>query len=896
MSLKPTRKNIPKYLQHPVEQKIPIKPSIEQNENNPQIWMDITKARTSIYPKQQLVNDALRTSTPPKTTSLNIIESIFNTNYKHFKENKNPLENPPRHGNLMSLLYSKDLIRISYSQLGKNKGALTPGVDPDTPDSFSEEKIDKLHQSLKNKTFKWSPTKRVFVPKPGKTKKRPLGIPNFNDKIVQNNIKLILTAIYEPEFEFVDANYGFRPNKGCMNPIRRIRLETHGMDTAIEADIVGAYDNVNHKKLKEILNKRISDQLFLSLIYSGLKAGIMVDGTFQDSFLGTPQGGIASPILFNIYMNEFDKFIKFDPKIQNLLTKTSTVKTEISRDYSRIEKAIETKRSILLRIKQSNPSELLESRLPNTLDLIKFYKLKTLEGIILPDNQIEKNIITIYSHKPSELDSSLASEYESKRKITNTNLTVKNIKDYTTNEQNIIKTYNNYRATLNRTRKILKEQILIPNPNLATQFRNQEIKNLEMDIDELTKEMLDTTRLDPERKQPGILYLRYADDWILFTRGDPQLPLTIKEIAEHWLEIELELSLSEEKTKITIIKKQKAHFLGFEIFRQKNPKIIKKLSPSNVSYNQRYGTNTQVMPDIERLTSRFKIKNYINKDEFPLSVGSLTVLEPHQIVEKFNQFMMGIGNYYAVEIDRLSSLNKWHYFLYYSCLKTLAHKQKSSIAKIITKYGYLDISDTNRNKNPNHQKTAYNRRIVIKYQLQKQQTRYFTLLNYKEFMMKVSKLRERYRKKFSEIFNPNPIDFNLLKKVNWRTKFKLTTACTVCGSTTKLQNHHIRHMKGMKYTGFDKTIASLNRKQITVCENCHNSIHNGEYNKMSLSDIYDTQLAIPENKLKITDTFTNKTTIVKSNRNITIDENNKTYFNPELSKYLQEKEVVNQSA
>jgi hypothetical protein len=83
------------------------------------------------------------------------------------------------------------------------------------------------------------------------------------------------------------------------------------------------------------------------------------------------------------------------------------------------------------------------------------------------------------------------------------------------------------------------------------------------------------------------------------------------------------------------------------------------------------------MPDIERLTSRFKIKNYINKDEFPLSVGSLTVLEPHQIVEKFNQFMMGIGNYYAVEIDRLSSLNKWHYFLYYSCLKTLSHKQKS---------------------------------------------------------------------------------------------------------------------------------------------------------------------------------------------------------------------------
>jgi retron-type reverse transcriptase len=94
---------------------------------------------------------------------------------------------------------------------------------------------------------------------------------------------------------------------GTMNPTRRIRFSANGMNYAIEAYISGAYDNVDHKILKAILRKRIKDEKFLTLIYDGLKCALMTNGVYYDSFLGTPQGGIASPILFNIYMNEYER-------------------------------------------------------------------------------------------------------------------------------------------------------------------------------------------------------------------------------------------------------------------------------------------------------------------------------------------------------------------------------------------------------------------------------------------------------------------------------------------------------------------------------------------------------------------------------------------------------------
>ena len=216
---------------------------------------------------------------------------------------------------LYSLLYKKELLIQALGNIEKNKGRLTKGIDNTTIDGNSIKLIEELAEELKNGTFKFKPVLRVEVPKPkllkpGEPKKmRPLGLPTFKDKIVQESIRIILESIYEPIFQKLNCNYGFRPYKNTHQAILYIKYNATGSNLAIEGDIKGAYDNVNHDKMIKILSKRISDTKFLNLLYQGFKAGMFQDGKLKDSILGVPQGGIASPILFNIYMHEFDEFI-----------------------------------------------------------------------------------------------------------------------------------------------------------------------------------------------------------------------------------------------------------------------------------------------------------------------------------------------------------------------------------------------------------------------------------------------------------------------------------------------------------------------------------------------------------------------------------------------------------
>lgn len=211
---------------------------------------------------------------------------------------------------LMKVITDLDFIINSYERLSSNSGIHTKGTNPeDITDGKSLLDFKNLSEELKKGNFKWSTTKRIYIPKPGKTTKRPLGIPNLTDKIVQDLIRTILEEIYEPLFEKYNWNHGFRPKKGCLTAMDKIKNEAKGMTTAIEGDIKGAYDNVDHKILMNILKKKISDQRFLKLIKDGLEAQIMDNGKVLHSITGVPQGGIASPILFNVYMHEFDVFI-----------------------------------------------------------------------------------------------------------------------------------------------------------------------------------------------------------------------------------------------------------------------------------------------------------------------------------------------------------------------------------------------------------------------------------------------------------------------------------------------------------------------------------------------------------------------------------------------------------
>ena len=283
---------------------------------------------------------------------------------------------------LYSLLYKKELLIQALGNIEKNKGRLTKGIDNTTIDGNSIKLIEELAEELKNGTFKFKPVLRVEVPKPKllkpgePNKMRPLGLPTFKDKIVQESIRIILESIYEPIFQKLNCNYGFRPYKNTHQAILYIKYNATGSNLAIEGDIKGAYDNVNHDKMIKILSKRISDTKFLNLLYQGFKAGMLQDGKLKDSILGVPQGGIASPILFNIYMHEFDEFIynqmqeyidQFNEKEKRsykprskLYDKISTKFTRQKKKYYKLKASFGDKKFVELT--QQQQSLLLEER------------------------------------------------------------------------------------------------------------------------------------------------------------------------------------------------------------------------------------------------------------------------------------------------------------------------------------------------------------------------------------------------------------------------------------------------------------------------------------------------------------------------------------------------------
>lgn len=205
----------------------------------------------------------------------------------------------------------------AYAKISKNKGALTKGYQDDNMmEYFGKAEAEKLAREIGRGTYSFAPVKRTWIPKPGKKKKRPIDVPNQSDRIVQEAIRGMLEAIYEPVFKELGVttknlsnNYGFRPNLGCWSAIDKIEKYARHCNIVIEGDIVSAYNNVDHEILLKILRERITDKKFLDLIKQMLKSGVMDGETFEHTISGTPQGGIVSPLLFNIYMLEFDRYI-----------------------------------------------------------------------------------------------------------------------------------------------------------------------------------------------------------------------------------------------------------------------------------------------------------------------------------------------------------------------------------------------------------------------------------------------------------------------------------------------------------------------------------------------------------------------------------------------------------
>lgn len=226
--------------------------------------------------------------------------------------NKKSMGNPNEvFQNLYAVLLREDFIYSSISRLRGNKGINTSGTDNRTIDSFSVKDVNSIRGDLHRGEYKFAPARRIMIPKPGKSTKRPLGIPVFYDKIVQEMIRAILEAIYEPMFinKHQNVNFGFRPGRSVQDAIEYIRNKAKGTPWCIEGDIKGAYDTINHDVLIGIVEERISDLKFTNLLRKALTAGIVFEDKFEHTLLRTPQGGIVSPILFNIYMSKLDEYV-----------------------------------------------------------------------------------------------------------------------------------------------------------------------------------------------------------------------------------------------------------------------------------------------------------------------------------------------------------------------------------------------------------------------------------------------------------------------------------------------------------------------------------------------------------------------------------------------------------
>lgn len=208
---------------------------------------------------------------------------------------------------LYRYLFSEEMFAVAYQRIYAKQGNMTPGTDGQTIDEMSLERIERLIVSLKDESYQPHPARRVYIPKKN-GKKRPLGIPSFEDKLVQEVVRLLLEAIYEGHFE--GTSHGFRPHRSCHTALGMIQKSFAGAKWFIEGDIKGFFDNIDHNVLISILRERISDERFLRLIRKFLNAGYVEDWKYNKTYSGTPQGGIISPMLANIYLDKFDKYIK----------------------------------------------------------------------------------------------------------------------------------------------------------------------------------------------------------------------------------------------------------------------------------------------------------------------------------------------------------------------------------------------------------------------------------------------------------------------------------------------------------------------------------------------------------------------------------------------------------
>lgn len=774
-----------------------------------------------------------------------ILEKIYKKN-QDFAFNKTGTK--PINSDLLNLLADENLLLAAYKKVRKNKGATTQAYEmseknykskneeqkswinktTNSPDGINRRVFRKTSKFIKENKYPWGSSRRIYVEKPGKKgSKRPITIPPFMDKVVEEAITMILTSIYEPYFEAQNCSFGFRPNKGVHDAIISLTgAKANGLNLCLEGDVKGAYDRVSKKKLIEILNIKIQDRKFLNFMKDRLNYEIY--DTEERKYItpenGLPQGGIDSPYLWNIYISIFNEFIinSLGKYLDRLNTKVrGKNKDSIKNPTSKEKRNNEKTRTTLNKI-----SKMLKN-IKNDKEAIA--KLNYIAGKTVKELKQEK-ILT---------------------------------------------------GELNYIKKILKE-IGVGNTNDLSQIKKNIIKYGRS----LTEEGLKLPSRDSNKIKLRFIYCSYADDWIILTNMKRNMLETWKIKIQEFLKDELHAELAMEKTLITDIREKPAHFLGFEISTYKNKKIgkYKKIinGEKRIITAITAGSKVFAYPDKQRLINRAHMKGYCDENGFPREVGFLSNLDDFTIIERYNSVLRGISNYYTEFIrNPRTSLTRWIYIIRYSCIKTLAQKHKTTIREIFKQYA-APISKESKSK----EKTI---EVIVKNKIgENTYIKKWRLLTTRELIenslaLKIKpKLQDRYwtlekgepiiyeEQDKHAITNDNFYD--KLKWVNIRTQASFDLPCSICGSEEEIEMHHINHVRKNRYNLIDKEQTWLqamyirNRKQIPVCKECHiNIIHKGKYGGTKLS--YMSPKVMYDNRIITIESHINKGSLNKEKVN-----------------------------
>lgn len=605
-------------------------------------------------------------------------------------------------------LLQEEVYKTAYMQIKSKPGNMTPATTKETLDGMSEEWIKKTVEAMRARRFRFEPARRVYIEKKDGSK-RPLGIPNPRDKVVQK----ALLNLLEPEYEekvFLPQSHGFRPHKGCQTAIESVRGWT-GVTWMIEGDIKSYFDTIDHQILLDLIKSKLRDTNVVELIKRFLQAGYLeTDGrkisTSDLNSMGVPQGGVLSPFLSNVYLHELDEFMA---KLKQELDSKGAISVN-SNAYQRAQYAL-------------------------------------------------KGAVASYRKSPST-------------------------------------------EGLKKLRASRKLRSLTPS-TVRTGCR--------------------------------VHYVRYADDWLIGVVGPYEIACEIKAKVAKFLTDRLKVTLNEEKTKITKVTRDPVYFLGFKLqaTSYKNWES-RRFKNSDGGISKKGAGLIRVYCPLGKVYEKLESEHMV-AEKRGISKTSWTNLSDFEIVVKFRHILIGLYNYYYV-VDNPYGLDQIRYWIQFSAAHTLAHKHKTSVSKVFLKYGkeltvtWEQASTLGASSDSNQERVR---------ELTATVTRKVSLALPEKFKssaamreLKTSK-KSRAQKTSNSTQQYDPF---AIMPFSTRSHFVFDKVCSLCGSASQIEMHHVKHLKnikGKKDAASLKQI-SLNRKQIAVCRVCHLKIHGGQHDSTKL--------------------------------------------------------------